>query len=305
MGGGPELDFLELRILELQGVADLVVIGESSYNFRGDRKPRSYQINEARFEAFREFLLYLDLERCGHFLSAISDTRAKHGSRHDEWNIQNRQRQCLWKLLHQDRPNLPENTFVIFSDLDEIPNREVMLTMKHCEWKPQIDRIQLKQRVVSFNLRQVISSSAGCFPKSPWKQGALVTLPWALRLVREDKGVPLRFESAPNLEGGAMHLSHFGNSIALVTKGFQHGEGGGLLIPRWILPCQATDQDISKLLSVYRDDPISIVRGWENRSNPLPKATPSLQLLEKCHVPWALQANPERYAAFWGQPIPR
>eukprot|EP00435_Cladocopium_sp_Y103_P065748 s1127_g27.t1 len=61
-------------------------------------------------------------------------------------------------------------------------------------------------------------------------------------------------------------------------------------------------QDILELLSIFRNDPIRIVRSWENRSNPLPKAKPTLKDLQKCEVPWALQANPRRYAAFWGHP---
>ena len=47
---GPELDYLELRMLELQGVADLMVVAESSFTFRGDRKPRHFQLNQRRFE---------------------------------------------------------------------------------------------------------------------------------------------------------------------------------------------------------------------------------------------------------------
>eukprot|EP00435_Cladocopium_sp_Y103_P066214 s1127_g28.t1 len=64
MGGGPELEYLELRLMELQGVVDLMVVAESSHTFRGDLKPRQYQFNAERFQAFRDMVLYLDLEEC-------------------------------------------------------------------------------------------------------------------------------------------------------------------------------------------------------------------------------------------------
>lgn len=50
MGGGAELDYLELRILELQGIADLFVVAESGYTFRGDRKTRLFQENRQRYQ---------------------------------------------------------------------------------------------------------------------------------------------------------------------------------------------------------------------------------------------------------------
>jgi len=305
MGGGPELEFLELRLLELQGVVDLMVVAESSHTFRGDLKPRQYQLNAERFKAFRDTVMYLDLEECEEYLHHINKTREKHGHHHDLWDIQNSQRGCLWKMLQRDRPNLTDDTIVIFSDLDEIPNGEMMMAMKHCEWKAQTPKIQFKQRMVQYNLRQVLSSPAGCFPKTAWLQGALLRLGWVRETVQKNKRIPLRFASPiATMDGGAMHLSYFGHAFALMTKGLQHGEGGALLLPTWFKPCDPTDQDILELLSIFRNDPVRIVRSWENKSNPLPKARPTLKDLQKCEVPWALQSNPRRYAAFWGEAPP-
>ena len=51
MGGGAELEYLELRLLELQGIADLHVVAESGYTFRGDKKMRLFRENRKRYEA--------------------------------------------------------------------------------------------------------------------------------------------------------------------------------------------------------------------------------------------------------------
>ena len=76
MGGGPELDFMELHMLELQGIADLFVVGETGYTFRGDKKPRLYQMNRARFQPFEKATVYLDIDQCLQYQEAIKETRA-------------------------------------------------------------------------------------------------------------------------------------------------------------------------------------------------------------------------------------
>eukprot|EP00435_Cladocopium_sp_Y103_P025465 s312_g6.t1 len=197
MGGGPELDFLELRMLELQGVADIMVVAESSYTFRGDRKPRHYQLNAERFQAFNDTVLYMDLEQCDKYWLGINDVREKHGQRRAFWAIENRQRGCLWTMLERDRPNLTDDAIVIFTDLDEIPNGELMMAMKHCEWKAWNPKMQFRQRVVTFNLRQVLSNRPGCFPKDAWRQGALFRLGWARDTIEKNQSIPLRMKGYP------------------------------------------------------------------------------------------------------------
>ncbi|CAK9004166.1 unnamed protein product [Durusdinium trenchii] len=162
MGGGPELEYLELRMLELQGIADLMVVAESGFTFRGDAKPRLFQRNRQRFQAFENTTLYLDMERCSNYLKAINETRAQHGQKQVFWAIETRQRQCLWSLLELDQPHLPDETLIIFTDMDEIPNGELMLAMKYCEWKNMQSKFQFSQRALSFNLRQEGGSAASC-----------------------------------------------------------------------------------------------------------------------------------------------
>ncbi|CAK9004163.1 unnamed protein product [Durusdinium trenchii] len=321
MGGGPELEYLELRMLELQGIADLMVVAESGFTFRGDAKPRLFQRNRQRFQAFENTTLYLDMERCSNYLKAINETRAQHGQKQVFWAIETRQRQCLWSLLELDQPHLPDETLIIFTDMDEIPNGELMLAMKYCEWKNMQSKFQFSQRALSFNLRQVATAPRQCFPKHSWRQGSLITFKWARDMLKRNQSIPLRLPAklgpAPVIQGGALHMGYFGSAAALMFKGLQHGEGGNLMLPTSFDICQATKQDILQLLGTYRDDPIRIVtrhrwrnrwrtadqaRAWEQKSNPLPKARPSLKSLQNCGVPWALQENPERYAAFWGLP---
>lgn len=46
----------------------------------------------------------------------------------------------MWLLLELDRPELSNDSLVIFTDMDEIPNGEVMAAMKHCQWRTRENR---------------------------------------------------------------------------------------------------------------------------------------------------------------------
>ena len=46
----------------------------------------------------------------------------------------------MWQLLELDRPDLSDDTVVIFTDMDEIPKGEVMAAMKHCQWRTKESR---------------------------------------------------------------------------------------------------------------------------------------------------------------------
>eukprot|EP00913_Durusdinium_trenchii_P010136 g9504.t1 len=103
-------------------------------------------------------------------------------------------------------------------------------------------------------------------------------------MLKRNQSIPLRLPAklgpAPVIQGGALHMGYFGSAAALMFKGLQHGEGGNLMLPTSFDICQATKQDILQLLGTYRDDPIRIARAWEQKSNPLPKARPSLKSLQ-------------------------
>lgn len=205
-------------------------------------------------------------------------------------------------MLDKERPDLPDHAMIIFSDLDEIPNGEMMLAMKHCEWKEPHDKIQFSQRIVTWNLRQVANAPPRCLPQAQTHHGGLINWTWARDWTRNGNFVSLRMGNAALVEAGTTHLSYFGSPPALMLKGLQHGEGGGVNLPKAYEVCNRSVTDIQELVTTLRDNPISIVRAWEHKSAPLPKETPSLKRLQNCGVPWALLENQERYSDFWGLP---
>ena len=133
---------------------------------------------------------------------------------------------------------MPDHAMIIFSDLDEIPNGEMMLAMKHCEWKEPHDKIQFSQRIVTWNLRQVANAPPRCLPQAQTHHGGLINWTWARDWTRNGNFVSLRMGNAALVEAGTTHLSYFGSPPALMLKGLQHGEGGGVNLPKAYEVCK-------------------------------------------------------------------
>ena len=162
----------------------------------------------------------------------------------------------------QGRPDLPDDSLVIFTDLDEIPNAETMMAMKHCQLVDASQtRWAIEQRTVAFNLRSFGKPNKACYPSFPWRQGMLYTLGNAQDRLKQNQEIAFRGErTLPTLRGAAMHLAHFGSARTLTIKGLQHGEGGGLYLPKHFEPCAATQKNVTELLATFRDNPLSIVQ---------------------------------------------
>ncbi|CAJ1404575.1 unnamed protein product [Effrenium voratum] len=270
MGGGPELDLLELRLLNLQGVADLTVAAESGYNFRGDRKPRLLRRNLQRFQGIAS-LLYLDLDNCTHFAKRVQLVRSKRNQAQNLWDIQDAQRACLWKTLRN--LSLPDSALVVFTDLDEIPSRETIQTLtKHCEIRSDRKQVfQIQQHTLTRSLRQASLTGPSCM-QSPWLQGVVTTFRWA-----QGHNVSLRMRAKADLMGGATHFSHFGTAAAIFWKGLSHGEGGSLSLPleRYnFCDLAGSPSQVSGLVARLRDDPVSILRWWmRTAAGPCPRTS--------------------------------
>ncbi|CAK0796786.1 unnamed protein product [Prorocentrum cordatum] len=175
VGGGAELDLLEIRFLELVDVVDYFVVAESAFNFRGDTKPRLFDKNKGRFEAFLPRIVYLDLDACRPYRSAVDKFRRKSPDQKQQnvWDIQSAQRNCIWTLLKRHK-NISSDTLVIHTDLDEIPTAEAMWSLRNCKWSdpgPTVkyhDIVQLHLLALLYNLRTLQS-----VPSDNWVQGTV------------------------------------------------------------------------------------------------------------------------------------
>jgi hypothetical protein len=109
-----ELELLELRLNELDGIVDKFVLVEATKTFSNKPKPLYFQENRARFAAFENKIIHVVVEDA-------PDTS-------DAWAIERFQRNAIERGLRACKPS----DWVLVSDLDEIPRATAVKKMS-CE----------------------------------------------------------------------------------------------------------------------------------------------------------------------------
>lgn len=116
-----EFELLELRLELLYPVMDHFVICECNKTQRGDDKPFYFAENKERFAKYLDKIINIQLTDP----PTISHQRARSAGNvfAGSWDIENYQRNGIMRGLTHCQPN----DLVIITDLDEIPNPEVLL----------------------------------------------------------------------------------------------------------------------------------------------------------------------------------
>lgn len=101
-----ELDVLEIRLNELNGVVDRFVLVEATHTHSGRPKPLYYADNKDRFKLFKDKIIHV----------VVTDLPEST----DTWVRENYQRQCILRGL----VNCDDNDSILVSDVDEVPTRD-------------------------------------------------------------------------------------------------------------------------------------------------------------------------------------
>ncbi len=107
-----ELDLLEMRLTELDGVVDRFVIVEAGQTFSGRDKPFHLEENLDRFARFRDKIVHLKIER---FPDGMGP-----------WEREHMQREAMLQGLADAGPD----DLVMLSDVDEIPSPQVLAEIR-------------------------------------------------------------------------------------------------------------------------------------------------------------------------------
>lgn len=111
-----EVDLLEVRLRELEGLVDVHVIAESPRTYAGAEKPLHFAEQRHRFDPWLDSIRYVVTTR----LESV--THQRFGDR-VRWQRENGQRAALAEGLD----GLEPDDVVILSDVDEIPRRSTVL----------------------------------------------------------------------------------------------------------------------------------------------------------------------------------
>ena len=108
-----ELDMLEFRLTELDHVVDEFVICESKLTFAGNVKPLHFKDNKPRFNKW--------LHKINHvIIDNVSNAK-------DAWERERIQRNAIQLGIN---PTIPIKSIILLSDVDEIPNTDVLKHLK-------------------------------------------------------------------------------------------------------------------------------------------------------------------------------
>ncbi len=112
-----ELELLELRLKILSPYVDYFILVESNITFRGKTKPFYFDINDNRFKSYKNKIIHIKYE------NIPQETKP------NDYSLEIQQRNYIFQGLQQIN-NCNDNDLVIISDLDEIPNPNILKHLK-------------------------------------------------------------------------------------------------------------------------------------------------------------------------------
>lgn len=296
-----ELDILEVRLYELAESVDHVMVVESAFSHKASRKGRHFQRQRHRFQSFASRIMYYDVDTCPEYKKPVDDHRNRSDRSKDGhgWDIQNPHRACIWSEALKRFKELPDDALVIFGDLDEVPNGEVIYHVKHCEINPGKVPMKLDLTLMAASLRAL------CFGVGE----RMVTIAeW--RQVKEDGCIPKHRECPTakqrkhgRVSNAGVHVSSFGSMVTVDYKGFNSAEGGTFppLVVDGLGFCDADGPTLLQRQKLLQYSPRTVIRFWEKQTKPLMQRRPSRAELAACGVPWVLVENPDRYPFLYGE----
>lgn len=199
-----ELDWLEIRMHELDRMVDYFVIVESTETFTGTQKPLFFKENYSNFTQFSHKVLYHALD-----LSHLRDNST--------WEREAYSRNALYtsifpSLLPPAAPN--KNDVLLVSDTDEIPRPEVLTMLRNCEFP---DRVTLRSRFYYYSFQWRHIGDDWHHPQATFYAGPNETI------LPED----LRMHGGMDIWNSSWHCSSCFSTVAeLVSKikSFSHTE---------------------------------------------------------------------------------
>jgi beta-1,4-mannosyl-glycoprotein beta-1,4-N-acetylglucosaminyltransferase len=120
-----ELDLLEFRMKLLESTVDYFVIAESNLTHAGAPKPWNFEEAKSRFAQWEHKIIYLKVVQSTEgldFTTAINSYTPTSAA----WQLENEQRMALQQI----NSRISDNDIVIVSDLDEMPNPQVLKRIK-------------------------------------------------------------------------------------------------------------------------------------------------------------------------------
>jgi beta-1,4-mannosyl-glycoprotein beta-1,4-N-acetylglucosaminyltransferase len=206
-----ELDMLEYRLSILYDIVDHFILVESTRTFIGNEKPLFFENNKQRFQKYADKIIHI-IDR--DFMENPKHDYTK-GWKDEVWYNENHQRNSIEDGLKQ--LELSDNDIIQVSDVDEIPDPNILLQIKNNNMK--INYVSLCQDFYYYNLTYKNFSEKWDFAKIMSYKHYVDSFNRTPQYCRE-------VEPKHVIKRGGWHLSYFGdtNFIRNKIKQFAHQE---------------------------------------------------------------------------------
>jgi len=198
-----EVDILYYRLSLLYDVVDYFVIVEADKTFIGNSKPYNFLENMEKYKKFMEKIIYIEVNDLESNPNINTDGSLTDGV----WQNEYKQRNYI-DVGIRCIPEIEDDTILIISDVDEIPNYNVLLRLKVENIK--IEYVTLIQEMYYYNLTTKSKQQWDCAKLVSYKYyvNTLNRIPQKCRLPYHNKVIM----------NGGWHLSYFGNPEFIQNK---------------------------------------------------------------------------------------
>lgn len=182
-----ELEILELRLMTLDSVVDKFVLVESNLSHTGKSKDFIFEDNKQRFQPWLDKIIHVKV------------TDLPMYSVNDIWKAENFQRNCIQRGL---AGQVSIGDKVIISDVDEIPNPDIILT--------NLDN----EQTITFT-QHLFYYHVNCLQNCPWNGPIMATVPNYSSPQDLRNIARCGYNAVPN---GGWHYSFMGGPERIVQK---------------------------------------------------------------------------------------
>ena len=207
-----EMDILKYRIEILSPIVDYFILVESTKTFVGKTKPLYYQDNIELFKKYQDKIIYI----CDTEFNSNPKFNYSRNYNDEIWLNEYHQRNYIEKGIQKIKDDLEDNDIIIISDVDEIPNPDILKYIK--ENKTEIDCMSLIMTMYYYNLT--------CVNEQKWYHPKILSYKTYVNIFNRIPQSCRLIETRQAIKNGGWHLSYFGDSDFIQNKilNFSHQE---------------------------------------------------------------------------------
>jgi beta-1,4-mannosyl-glycoprotein beta-1,4-N-acetylglucosaminyltransferase len=202
-----EMTLLKYRINVLYDIVDYFIIVESTHTFMGNPKKLYFKENKDNFKKFEDKIIHIVVDDFPHKQPNINIKK------NEQWINENYQRKQIERGI--EKIDIGPKDIIIVSDLDEIPNPNILTNIKKGELKVNILRLEMD--FYYYNLYSRF--------KEKWDKAIMFSFEKKQKY-DFDYNYPRNNIKGTRVKNAGWHLSYFGDSkfINNKIKEFAHQE---------------------------------------------------------------------------------